>query len=91
MLVNGKIITGEFGGEQILTPLLYALWFLSDNDTVKLRPGTDCALALGWLNVIISEGLYDKDFVKNWTTGFDKLVERVEEYSPQLVADIVVS
>ena len=55
---------------------------------LRLRPGTDCALALGWLNVIISEELYDKDFVWKWTIGFDKLVERVKEYPPQRVADI---
>jgi len=55
---------------------------------LQLRPGTDCALALSWANVIINEGLYDKDFVKNWTTGFDKLANRVEEYSPQRVAEI---
>ena len=52
----------------------------------KLRPGTDGALALGMLNIIISEGLYDKEFVTKWTLGFDKLSERVKEYPPQLVA-----
>jgi anaerobic selenocysteine-containing dehydrogenase len=55
---------------------------------LRLRPGTDCALALGWANVIINEGRYDKDFIKNWTVGFDKLVERVKEYSPEKVAEI---
>jgi thiosulfate reductase/polysulfide reductase chain A len=55
---------------------------------LPLRPGTDTALALGWANVIIHEGLYDKDFVRDWTLGFDKLVERVNEYPPQRVAEI---
>ena len=36
-----------------------------------IRPGTDCALILSMLNVIISEELYDKEFVANWTHGFD--------------------
>ncbi|MFC1979094.1 molybdopterin-dependent oxidoreductase [Chloroflexota bacterium] len=36
---------------------------------LQLRPGTDGALALGFLNVIISEGLYDKDFVQKWTNA----------------------
>jgi len=36
---------------------------------VKPRPGTDLALALAVLNVIIHEGLYDKTFVEKWTTG----------------------
>jgi anaerobic selenocysteine-containing dehydrogenase len=52
------------------------------------RPGTDGALALGWLNVIINEGLYDKEFVERWTVGFDRLAERVQEYPPQRVAQI---
>jgi anaerobic selenocysteine-containing dehydrogenase len=52
---------------------------------IQVRPGTDCALALGLLNVIITEGLYDRDFVNRWTLGFDKLAEHVREYSPEAV------
>ena len=55
---------------------------------LQLRPGTDGALALGWLNIIINEGLYDKEFVDKWTYGFDKLVERVRQYPPERVAEI---
>ena len=47
---------------------------------LQLRPGTDTALALGIANVIISEGLYDKEFIKKYTHGWDKFVERVQEY-----------
>ena len=54
----------------------------------QVRPGTDCALALGLLNVIIAEGLYDKNFVQNWTVGFDKLAKHVEEYTPEKVAEL---
>ena len=54
----------------------------------QIRPGTDCALALGLLNVIIAEGLYDKAFVEEWTVGFDKLAEHVKDYSPERVEDI---
>ncbi len=54
----------------------------------QLRPGTDTALALGFLNVIINEELYDKDFVANWTYGFDELKERVQQYPPEKVAEI---
>ncbi len=54
---------------------------------LRVRPGTDAALALGMLNVIINEGLYDRDFVENWTYGFDKLRERVQEYPPARVAE----
>jgi anaerobic selenocysteine-containing dehydrogenase len=54
----------------------------------QLRPGTDGALALGLLYVIIKEGLYDKEFVEKWTTGFDKLEKHIEQYSPEKVEKI---
>ena len=52
------------------------------------RPATDLALALGMLNVIVNEQLYDKAFVNNWTVGFDKLKEHVQQYPPQKVEQI---
>ncbi len=55
---------------------------------LRNRPGTDGALALGMLNVIINEGLYDKEFVEKWTFGFDELKKRVQEYPPDKMADI---
>jgi len=55
---------------------------------IRIRPGTDCALALGMLNVIISENLYDKEFVEKYTVGFDKLAEHVKQYSPERVEKI---
>lgn len=55
---------------------------------MQIRPGTDAALALGMLNVIINEKLYDKNFVENWTYGFDELKERVQEYPPEKAAEI---
>jgi anaerobic selenocysteine-containing dehydrogenase len=55
---------------------------------LQIRPGTDCALALGLLNVIISEQLYDRAFVDQWTVGFDKLKEHINGYSPEFVERI---
>lgn len=55
---------------------------------LRVRPGTDAALALGMLNVIINEELYDKEFVEKWTYGFDKLKERVQEYPVDKVSRI---
>jgi len=58
------------------------------DEWLQVRPGTDCALALGMLNVIINEGLYDREFVEKWTFGFDRLRQHVQQYPPQRVAEI---
>ncbi len=55
---------------------------------LPLRPGTDGALALGMLNVIINEELYDKAFVDKWCYGFEELKKRVQEYPVDKVAEI---
>ncbi len=55
---------------------------------IPIRPGTDCALALAILNVIIGEGLYDADFVRDWCYGFDRLAEHVKQYTPEWAAPI---
>jgi anaerobic selenocysteine-containing dehydrogenase len=55
-------------------------WYL------PINPGTDVALALGMLNVIIEENLYDADYVSKHTLGFDELKQRAQEYPPEKVA-----
>lgn len=55
---------------------------------LQIRPGTDAALALCWINLLIEEGIYDKTFVEKWTFGFEKLRERVKEYTPEKVSEI---
>ncbi|MGB0621459.1 MAG: molybdopterin-containing oxidoreductase family protein [Myxococcota bacterium] len=55
---------------------------------LQIKAGTDAALLLGWTKVIIDEGLYDKDFVRDWCVGFDQLSERVDEYPLDRVAQI---
>ena len=50
---------------------------------LKIRPGTDGALALAMMNVIINEKLYDADFIAEHTNGFDKLVPHVQPYTPE--------
>ncbi len=55
---------------------------------LPLRPGTDTALALGMLNVIVNEELYDKEFVENYTHGWKAFVKRVNEYPLEKVQEI---
>lgn len=53
---------------------------------IPINPGTDVALALGLMHVIINENLYDHDYVARHTIGFEPLRERVYEYPPELVS-----
>ncbi len=52
---------------------------------IQPKPGSDCLLVLAMMNVIISNELYDKSFVENWTVGFDDLRRHVANYPPEKV------
>jgi anaerobic selenocysteine-containing dehydrogenase len=54
----------------------------------QVRPGSDGALALGMINVIVENGLYDTDFVANWTVGFEGLCKILPDYTPEKVEEI---
>ncbi len=55
-------------------------WYL------PINPGTDAALALGMMHVIINENLCDDDYVSRYTVGFDELRKKVAEYPPDRVS-----
>lgn len=55
---------------------------------LQLRPGTDGALLLGIMHVIIEEGLYDADFIREWTYGFDELKEMLQEWTPEKTSEV---
>ncbi len=71
----------------VIDPRSTALAKMADIHAPVL-PGTDPAFGLAMLHVIISENLYDKEFVDKWTVGFDKLVEHVRDWTPERVAEI---
>jgi anaerobic selenocysteine-containing dehydrogenase len=58
------------------------------HEHLALLPGTDAALALGIMHVIIGEGRHDADYVERYTIGFEALARRVKEYPPRRVAEI---
>jgi anaerobic selenocysteine-containing dehydrogenase len=53
---------------------------------IAINPGTDVALALGMMHVIIGDSLYDREYVAHHTHGFDQLKGRVAEYTPDYVS-----
>ncbi len=58
------------------------------DETILVRPGTDAALALALMHVIVAEGLWDRDFVTRHTTGFDALAAHVAAHTPAWAAGI---
>jgi anaerobic selenocysteine-containing dehydrogenase len=55
---------------------------------VALLPGTDSALALGMMHVLIRDGLIDRDYIDRYTLGFEALCERVRDYDPKRVGGL---
>jgi thiosulfate reductase/polysulfide reductase chain A len=52
---------------------------------LPIKPGTDLALLLSWMHVLIDEDLYDHDYVEQYTIGFEQLKEHVRDYAPEWV------
>ncbi|OGU13080.1 MAG: nitrate reductase [Geobacteraceae bacterium GWC2_53_11] len=64
---------------------------------LPIKPATDLALILAWIRIIIEEGLYDKEYVAKYATGFDELRAAVQKYTPQwaeeetsIASDVIV-
>lgn len=56
---------------------------------IPVRPGTDTALALGMIHVIVRDGLVDQDYVSKYTVGYEDLAARARDFPPEKVAEIV--
>ncbi|UCF05912.1 MAG: IscS subfamily cysteine desulfurase [bacterium] len=79
----------ERGAEVVvIDPRKTATVKLTGGQWIPIRPGTDGALALGLIQVLIEEELYDESFVENWTTGFEDLVQYVQHFRPEVVEHI---
>lgn len=80
-----KLVDARARGVKFIAikPSLEADGAMTDAMWVPLRPGTDAALALGMLNVIINENLYDAAFTSEWCYGFEEFKEHVQQYPPE--------
>ena len=71
----------------VVDPICSQIASIAD-EWVPLKTGTDCAFALGLLNVVVNEDLIDHQFVEEWCYGYDELVENVAPYTPEYVAQV---
>jgi anaerobic selenocysteine-containing dehydrogenase len=53
---------------------------------IQIRPGTDCALALAMIHIVIKESLIDRDYIDKYTIGFDELAARAASYTPEFAS-----
>jgi anaerobic selenocysteine-containing dehydrogenase len=67
----------------VIDPRKISVASLPGAQWVPIRPGTDGALALAMSHVLIQETLYDREFIENWTVGFQDFSEYVKEFSPE--------
>jgi len=86
-LYNRILYAKEQGAKLIvIDPIRTKLASLADI-WLQIKPGCDGLLAMSMIYVIISENLYDSDFVKEWTVGFDELKEATKKYLPEKIAE----
>jgi anaerobic selenocysteine-containing dehydrogenase len=87
---NGKVIRKRIkeNGMKLIVIDVKRIPLAKEGIFIQPRPGTDGAIALAMMNVIIEEDLWDKEFVEKYTFGFDKLAEHVKEYTPEKVETI---
>lgn len=55
---------------------------------LPIKPGTDTALLLAWIHVLIKENLYDREYVEKYTLGMDKLIPHVKDFTPEWAEQI---
>ncbi|MFC1927699.1 IscS subfamily cysteine desulfurase [Chloroflexota bacterium] len=72
----------------VIDPRLTETAVRTDAQWIPIRPGTDGALALSMIEVMIDEELYDEDFAENWCHGFDALKTYVQHFKPEAVESI---
>lgn len=83
------ILKARSRGAKIVTidPLRTKTGEQSD-EHIAIMPGTDGALALAIIHVIVRDGLEDRDYIEKYTIGFEQLKTRLEEYPPSKVSEI---
>jgi cysteine desulfurase NifS len=85
-----KIIRAQQRGARlvVIDPRCSETVGLANGEWLPIRPGTDGALALAMINVLVEEELLDEDFADNWTQGFPELCQLVQHYRPEVAAHI---
>lgn len=89
-LVHEKILHARARGAEVIVidPRRNGTAKASGAEWIPIRPGTDGALALGMIQVLVEEELFDEAFVEDWTVGFDELCQYTQHFSAEVVENI---
>ncbi len=71
------------GADLIVLDPRYSVAASKANDWLPVKPGTDVAVLLAWMNVLIGEGLYDRDYIDRYAFGFEQLEAHVRPFTPE--------
>ena len=74
------------GGKILVLDPRYTITASKAIEWLPIKPGTDLAFFLAVNHIVVTEGLYDKEFVEKYCVGFDKLEESLKTYSPEWAA-----
>ncbi|GAV24165.1 molybdopterin oxidoreductase [Carboxydothermus islandicus] len=86
--VLGIMKAKEKGAKLIALDPRYSNFAALASEWVPIRPGTDLAFLLAMIHLIIKNEWYDKEFVKNYTIGFEEVAAEVEKYTPKWAEEI---
>lgn len=89
-LLHGEILKARERGAEVVAidPRRNGTARQAEAEWLGIRPGTDGALALSMIEVLIEEELYDEAFVRDWCVGFDELSQLTQHYRPEVVEGI---
>ena len=71
------------GADVIVVDPRFSVAASKAREWLPIKPGTDMALLLAWMNVIVGEGLYDREYIEQYAYGFEQLKEHVKPYTPE--------
>lgn len=89
-LLHDQVLRAHRRGAQVVAidPRRHGTARQSDAEWVPIRPGTDGALALAMIQVLVEEELFDENFARHWCVGFDELRQYVQHFRPEVVAPV---
>lgn len=71
------------GADLIVLDPRYSVAASKATHWLPVKPGSDMAILLAWMNVLINEDLYDREYIENYAYGFDQLKQHVQQYTPE--------